>query len=142
MSTEYVHSPKLIFASSGPRVVGFLRTEQDQDQVTSRKMQTDQIRGYAAQHGMREPWIMDTASRKELSKQIDKGSILIVPLLSTLLRRPSDVAELFQWIVANGVVVHCIQLGGEISDRLSMIRVISDCYLPVENEGGRPSAPA
>ena len=48
---------------------------------------------------------------------MEPGSILIVPRISSLLRRPSDLDDLLKWIFENRVRVEIIELGGDASNR-------------------------
>ena len=111
-----------VFTNDGPSVIGFLRTEGDANEVFSRKQQTDQIRAWAASRGFREPVILPTAQREALTRTVEPGSILIVPRVSSLLRRPSDLDDLLKWIFDNRVRVEIIELGGDASSQLTLIR--------------------
>ena len=133
-SKEWVHQPKHVFTNDGPSVIGFLRTEGDANEVFSRKQQTDQIRAWAASRGFREPVILPTAQREALTRTVEPGSILIVPRISSLLRRPSDLDDLLKWIFENRVRVEIIELGGDASSQLTLIKKISDAYLPLERQ--------
>lgn len=131
-SEETQHVPRYVFANSGPYVIGFCRTEGDANEIASRKAQTELIRNYAYLRGMREPAMLGGASREDLWRLVKQGVVVIVPRVSTLLRRPSDAAELEELVYRRGAVVHCVELQGELVNHLQMIRRISDAYLPLE----------
>lgn len=139
---QSVHTPRHIYAKEGPRVIGFVRTEIDVDETASRKIQTERIRAYTEQHGMTEPLVLPTASRKDLDRTSTKGCIIVTTRLANLLRRPSDVDELLSFTAGKSIRLHVLDLGGECSEKLGIIRQVADCFAPLERliEGMKKSA--
>lgn len=130
--SQTVHTPRHIYAKEGPRVIGFARTEIDVDEIASRKSQAERIRAYAEQHGMTEPTILPTASRKDLDRAATKGCIIVTTRLANLLRRPSDVDELLSLTAGKNIRLHVLDLGGECSEKLGIIRQVAECFAPLE----------
>ena len=120
------------FAAAKAPVLGFLRTEGDADEIASRKTQSELINLYASNRGFPKPLILGTASRADLERLCIKGSTVIVPKISSLLRKPSDVSEIVDLMVKREARIHCVETGSEIGDSLSIIRSVSECFAPLE----------
>jgi predicted DNA-binding protein (UPF0251 family) len=103
------------------------------------------IKKYAEARAWTLPIIHDEASVSHLSRLSDrvtaagmlntlgKGDTLVLPTLSLVVSRPSDLLALLEVCMARGVNVHCTDLG-DLSAYLPVLRAICSCFTALETQ--------
>ena len=102
-----------------------------------------QIKSYCASRGLAEPHaiLSDFNADVPLGKReygstlrtrMHPGEALIVPSFHMLCGWPSDIDDVLSWALSKGIQIHCIDLGGEISPVIPVIRVFADAFRHLE----------